>query len=132
MQMRFGIPTVLYTVLYDLTQDVLAAVISAALKQYESPTGVEGLRDCVRYAVQTVGNPLVAAFTVTAAILSLVVIWPWHGVGATPPLWEHLQRFAWTDGELGAVAAARLEAAATADIDRVRSRWPGSAECPCV
>ena len=128
MQMRFGIPTVLCTVLYDCTQDVMQAVIGKALQQYESPTGVKELRSCVRYAVHTVGNPLVAAFTVTAAILSLVVVWPWLCAVSTPSLWEHLQRFAWTDGNLGAVAAAQHDAAATADIDRVRSPWPGSAK----
>ena len=111
------------------------AVIEALVGSFTAPADSTGaaaaaLRTCVRYGVQQAGNPLAAAFQTAASLISIAVVWPWHGVGvssadrggaAAPALWEHLQRFCWTEGQLHETAAVRDAASASGRMHEVRS-----------
>jgi hypothetical protein len=78
------------------------------------------VRDCVRFGVQQAGNPLAVLFQTAAAIISLVIVWPFHGRGREPKLWEHLQRFVWTDDRIEEALEMRDEASHTFDMSTVR------------
>jgi hypothetical protein len=80
------------------------------------------VKECVRYAVQQAGNPLAVFFQTAAAIISLVVVWPWHCQGTEPMLWEHLQRFVWTDDRVDEAMQLRDDASHTYNMTKVRWR----------
>lgn len=56
------------------------------------------------------------------AIISLIIVWPWHGRAGhrVPRLWEHLQRFVWTDDAMEEALAVRNASSQAPNIERVR------------
>ena len=109
---------------------VQAIVSSLAPSAAAASGSAAALQECVRYGVQQAGNPLSVLFQTAAALISMSMVWPWHGSGGAghePALWEHLQRFCWTEGQMGATAAARDVDSTRQDMQQVRSRTPAVA-----
>lgn len=68
---------------------------------------------------------------VATAILSVLIIWPFSGPrGEEPALWEHQQRFAWTDDKIEEVREARTRDSHGRVPHDVRARLPATVT-PC-
>ena len=124
-QIRFGIASAVFTFLGAATSGVVGALAARSLPDSDNTT----VKDCVRYALTQIGNPLSTLFQTAAAIISLLIVWPFHGSGREPMLWEHLQRFVWTDDQIEAAMESRDEASHTLDMSKVRSDHHLCAQC---
>ena len=124
-QIRFGIASAVFTFLGAATSGVIGALAARSLPDSDNTT----VKDCVRYALTQIGNPLSTLFQTAAAIISLLIVWPFHGSGREPMLWEHLQRFVWTDDQIEAAMESRDEASHTLDMSKVRPSHRLCAQC---
>lgn len=58
-------------------------------------------------AQHRLGTGLYNVLYLGLSLIMLGVLWPYDGAGAKPVLWDHLQRFSWTQGHLPSDRAAR-------------------------
>ena len=119
VQVRFGVPAAVFTFFGAAIQGIVG---SLAAPTSATAGGSAALRECVRYGVQQAGNPLAVFFQTAAALISIAVVWPWHGAGNEPPLWDHLQRFCWTEEQIDETAAARNAASTRPEMSKVSAR----------
>jgi hypothetical protein len=97
----------------------------------ELPSGFEVASSCAAYALSFFGNPIVSVAIGMIALISLFLVWPQLASESSSPLHEHLQRFAWSDGDLAEAVAARNASARRSDVEEVRTRPPCITMCDC-